>query len=72
MAAAKGQPVKDPDVRIGRLRLLLRTDGVWIAYDEALPFAHRTVRESGDRGVVERWMTKLAEREREEHEDVEV
>ena len=55
--------VKDPEVRIGALRLLQRTDGKWIAVDEKLPPGEQAVRMSDDREVVERWMKAQAEKE---------
>jgi hypothetical protein len=33
----KGQVVTDPKVKIGRLRILQRTDGLFVIFDKALP-----------------------------------
>lgn len=52
--------VRDPEVTIGGLRLLQRTDSDWIAVDEALPPGRRTVFRDPDRRVVERWMKDKA------------
>ena len=57
--------VKDPETRIGALRLLQRTDGDWIAVDESLPPGRRTVQKHADREALEGWMKAQAGKESE-------
>lgn len=62
MAAVKAfQVVRDPEVRIGALRLMQRTDGKWIAVDERRAPGDRTVFVDKERSVVERWMRESAD-----------
>lgn len=34
--------LRDPGIMVGRFKILPRTDGSWIAYDEARPLGERT------------------------------
>lgn len=50
--------VADPNVIIGPFKLLQRTDGKWLAFDDRQPLGKMDVFVDKDRKTVEDWMAR--------------